>query len=58
MTQFQRSLGWATAFVGVALANRFGMIADDSATTMFAILPALWVATGGLAGCTVRKPAA
>lgn len=58
MTQLQKSLCWATGFIGVALANRFGLIADANATTMFAVLPALWVATGGLPRCNFRKPAA
>ena len=58
MSSFRKSMCWAAAFIGVALANRFGLIADNNATTMFAELPALWVATGGLARCTLRKLAA
>lgn len=58
MTQISKSLCWAAAFIGIALANRFGVIADGNTATMFAVLPALWVASGNLAGCSVRKPAA
>ena len=54
MTNLRISLIWATAFVLLALANRFGLIADKNATTMFAVLPALWVATGGLRRCAPR----
>lgn len=47
MTPIRTSLIWAAAFILLALANRFGLIADKDATTMFAVLPALWVATSG-----------
>lgn len=57
MTRLSNSAAWAAAFFGVALANRFGLIADANATSMFTVLPALWVATGGLGRCTLRKPA-
>ncbi|MDL2352991.1 MAG: hypothetical protein QFC78_09100 [Pseudomonadota bacterium] len=55
MTNLRSSLIWAAAFVLLALANRFGLIADKDATTMFAILPAVWVASGGLGRCRLRK---
>jgi hypothetical protein len=42
----------------LALANRLGWIADKDATTMFVILAALWVATGGLGRNCRRKAAA
>lgn len=55
MTPISKSLGWAGALVALALANRFGLVADHDATTMFAVIPALWVASGGLGrGCTLR----
>ena len=57
MTQFRKPLWWAAAFIALALANFFGLIADKDVTTMFAVLPALWVASGGLGRCTFRKPA-
>lgn len=56
MTTLRHSALWGAAFFCVALANRFGLIADANATTMFAVLPALWVATGGLGRCTLRRP--
>ena len=58
MTNLRISLIWAAAFVLLALANRFGLIADKDATTMFAVLPALWVATGGLGRSCGRRAAA
>lgn len=55
MTNLRTSLLWAAAFILLALANRFGLIADKDATTMFAVLPAMWVASGGLGRCGSRK---
>ncbi|MFM5954781.1 MAG: hypothetical protein ACKOPE_10850 [Novosphingobium sp.] len=55
MTALSRNLCWAGVFILLALANRFGLIADNNATTMFAILPALWVATTGLGHCSLRR---
>ena len=58
MTNLRTSLIWAAAFALLALANRFGWIADNNATTMYAVLPALWLATGGLSRSCRRKAAA
>ena len=58
MTNLRTSLIWAAAFLLLALANRFGLIADNDAATMFAILPALWVASGGLGRSCGRKAVA
>jgi len=58
MTPIRTSLFWAAAFILLALANRFSLIADKDATTMFAVLPALWIASGGLGRCRWRKVAA
>lgn len=58
MTNLRTSLFWAAAFILLALGNRFGLIADKDATTMFAILPALWVASRGLGTCRQRKATA
>ena len=55
MTNLRTSLFWAAAFILLALANRFGLIADKDATTMFAVLPAAWVASGGLRRCGSRQ---
>lgn len=55
MTRLSRNLCWAGIFIVLAFANRFGLIADSSATTLFAILPALWVATTGLGHCSLRR---
>ena len=58
MTKLRTSLYWGSAFILLALANRFGWIADKEATTMFAVLPALWVASGGLGHGRGRKAVA
>jgi hypothetical protein len=58
MARLRNAAAWAAAFVGVALANRSGLIAQAAATPMFAVLPALWVATGGLGRCALRRAAA
>lgn len=58
MTNLRIALIWAAAFVLLALANRFGLIADKNATTMFAMLPALWVASSGLGRSCKRNAAA
>ncbi len=55
MTPIRTSLIWAAAFILLALANRFGLIADKEAAMMFAVLPALWVASGGVGRCQLRK---
>jgi len=55
MTTIHKSLFWAAAFLLLALANRLGWVADKDATTMFAILPALWVASRGSGSCRQRK---
>lgn len=40
-------LCWAAVLIALALANRFGLIADKDAAVMFAIVPALWAASTG-----------
>jgi len=55
MTTFAKSLCWASALILLAAANRFGLIADKDATVLFAILPALWVASSGLGRCAPRR---
>jgi hypothetical protein len=57
MTPIAKSLCWAAAFILLAVANAAGLIADGDAATMFAVLPALWVATT-LGGTCLRKGAA
>ena len=58
MTSIRSSLLWAAAFMLLALANRFGWIADKDVATMFAILPALWVASTRPGRCRLGKVAA
>ncbi|MEQ1497462.1 MAG: hypothetical protein ABL914_02290 [Novosphingobium sp.] len=57
MTAISRNLCWAGSFIALAVANRFGLVADTNAATIFVILPALWVATGELGRCSWRKAA-
>jgi hypothetical protein len=57
MTMLTKSLCWAGALILLALANYAGLIADKDANTMFVIIPALWVATGGLGRCTIARAA-
>ena len=52
MTPISKSLRCAIIFLVVAIANRVGLVADKDAMVMFALIPALWIATGGL----VRRP--
>lgn len=55
MTPISKSLCWAGTLIALALANRFGLIADPAATTMFAVIPAVWIATGGVGQCRKCK---
>ncbi len=57
MTQITQSLCWAGMLIALALANRAGLIADKSATTLFAVIPALWVASRASRPCGLRKAA-
>jgi hypothetical protein len=52
-----KSLCWAAALILLAVANAAGWISDGNATTMFAVIPALWVATS-FGGHCLRKRAA
>jgi hypothetical protein len=58
MTPIRSSLIWAAALILLALANRFGLIADKNATVIFAVIPALWVVSGGLGRCRSSKASA
>ena len=39
------SLCWAFMLILLAVGNATGLVSDSSATTMFAVIPALWAAT-------------
>jgi hypothetical protein len=45
MSTISKSLCWAAALILLAVGNATGLLSDSSATTMFAVIPALWVAT-------------
>lgn len=55
MKPIANALCWAAALILLALANAAGLIADKDANVMFAVIPALWVATGGLGRCLPRR---
>jgi hypothetical protein len=52
------SLCWATGLILLAVANRAGLIADSNATTLFTVIPALWVVSGGVGRCRSGKASA
>ncbi len=39
MTQIHKSLCWAASLIFLALGNRFGLIDDTTANTLFVLLP-------------------
>jgi hypothetical protein len=43
MSKIQRGLCWAASLILLALGNRFGLVADDAANTLFIVLPILAV---------------
>lgn len=54
MSILAKSACWAAMLILLAAANRAGLIADASATTLFAVIPALWVATSRTGTCRRR----
>lgn len=57
MSTVSRSLSWAFALIVLALANALGWVSDSSAQTMFAVIPALWVATTFGGRCWPKRAA-
>jgi hypothetical protein len=57
MTTVSKSLCWAAALILLAIANATGLVSDSSATTMFAVIPGLWVATTFGGNCLRKRPA-
>ncbi|MEO5707040.1 MAG: hypothetical protein ABIT10_00435 [Alteraurantiacibacter sp.] len=57
MSTVTKSLCWAVVLILLAAANAIGLITDQNANTMFAVIPALWVATT-FGGTCFRKRAA
>jgi hypothetical protein len=57
MSTTKKSLCWAAALILLAVANATGLIADKDAQTMFAVIPALWVATTFGGTCLRRRAA-
>lgn len=57
MPAVSKSLCWAAALILLAIANATGLISDSNAKTMFAVIPALWVATTFGGNCLRRRAA-
>lgn len=57
MTSISKSLYCAGALIALAGANAVGVIADKDAAALFGVIPALWIAMGGL-GRTCQLKAA
>jgi len=52
MTMYRNALCWAAAILGVALAGIYGVIDEDSMTTLLIALPvAGWMAVSGRGSC-------
>ena len=45
MSNVLTSLCWAFVLILLAVGNATGLVSDGSATTMFAVITALWAAT-------------
>lgn len=57
MKLYRNALCWAVAIIGVALAGKFGVIDQASATTLLIVLPvAGWMAVTGRS-CSLRRSA-
>jgi hypothetical protein len=54
MTAIVTPLCWAAALIALAFANYFGLIADKNAAILFTVIPAVWIAAGGLGRCNQR----
>lgn len=57
MTRIAKSVLWASLLVALAVANRLGLIADASATTLFSVIPAVWITTRRPRSCQWKGPA-
>lgn len=58
MSKIQKGLCWAASLILLALGNRFGLVADDVANTLFIVLPiAAVMSLRGGNSCTGRLAA-
>ena len=58
MKTYISALCWAGAILGVAAGNAAGAIADDTATTLFTVLPVVaWLSLQGRLSCLRRAEA-
>lgn len=55
MKTYSSAMCWAAAILGVAVGNATGAIADDTANTLFVVLPiTAWITLSGRACCFGR----
>ena len=58
MTTYRSTLCWAAAILGVAVAGMYGVIDEDSMTTLLIALPiAGWMAVRGRGSCPLGRNA-
>ena len=58
MATYRNALCWAAAIVGVAVAGIYGVIDEDSMTTLLIALPvAGWLAVSGRGSCPIGRSA-
>ena len=59
MKTYLSALCWAGAILGVAVGNAAGAIADETADTLFIVLPIVaWISLTGRSCCFARGKAA
>lgn len=57
MSTVSRSLCWAAVLILLWVGNAAGFVSDSNAQPMFAVIPALWVATTFGGKCFGRRAA-
>jgi hypothetical protein len=58
MRTYTSALCWAGAILGLAVGNATGAIADETADTLFIVLPIVaWLSLQGRLGCLRRSEA-
>ena len=59
MATIAKALCWAGSIILLAIGNAAGLVADDTATTLFVVLPVVAVmALNGRLRCELRRKAA
>ena len=58
MNKYLSAICWAAVILAVALAGRFGLMDEDSTTTLLIALPFVgWMALRGRCSCALREEA-